>query len=232
MDCDLQDQPEEIAKLYSKASGEGFEIVFGRRIQRRDTAFKTFLSRSFHLTFWYLADVKLDPTVANFSIATHQVMEVYRGLRESGRSHFLTLLWCGFRVGYADVDHAERFAGKTTYTLRRSLDLAFDSITARSNKPLRLSIMAGFLMSALSLLLAANIVVRKLVWGIPVSGWASTMVSIYFTGGLLMANLGVIGLYLGKVFDQARNRPIYVVRECVNFTNPALGTSGGASTSR
>lgn len=217
MDCDLQDQPEEIEKLYRKAIDENNDIVFARRVERKDTLMKRLMSRSFNLLYNFLSNTRIDPTTGNFSISARRVMDNYRRLRESSRSHGLTLLWCGFKVGYADVDHAERFAGKTTYNLRRSVHLAIESISSQSNKPLRMSINFGFLMSGFSFLFALSIVFRKLMWNIPVSGWASMIVSLYFIGGLLMANMGVIGLYLGKVFDETKNRPIYIVRETLNF---------------
>lgn len=217
MDCDLQDQPEEIQRLYRKAVDEGFDVVFGRRVARKDTFMKKAMSRSFSAVYNFLSNIHIDPTIGNFSIAGRRVIENCRRLRESSRAYGLTLLWCGFRVGYLDVDHAERYAGKTSYNLRRSINLAIESITSQSNKPLRLSIKAGFTMSGLSFLFAIYIVCRKLFWGVPVSGWASMMVSLYFIGGLLMANIGVVGLYLGKVFDETKERPIYIVRETVNI---------------
>lgn len=217
MDCDLQDRPEEIPRLYRKAVDEGFDVVFGRRIERKDTFLKKAVSRAFNKVYNLLSNIRIDPTICNFSISARRVMDNYRRLRESSRSHGLALLWCGFRVGYLDVDHAERFAGKTSYNLRRSINLAIESITSQSNKPLRLSIKAGFVMSGLSFLFALYIAVRKLFWDVPVSGWASTIVSMYFIGGLLMANIGVVGLYLGKVFDETKDRPIYIVRETVNI---------------
>ena len=232
MDCDLQDQPEEIPKLYWKAVSGPFDIVFGRRVSRQDAWLKIFLSRAFNVVFRFLADTRLDPSIANFSIASREVMDVYRSLREAGRSHGLTLLWCGFQVGFVDVAHAERFAGATTYSFQRSVNLALAAITARSNKPLLISIKLGFLIASLSVAFGLYIFWRKLAWGVPVTGWASMIVSLYFLGGLLMANLGVVGLYLGKVFDQTRNRPLYVVRELLNFTDAPVRGAGAETAER
>lgn len=216
MDGDLQDQPHEIPKLYAKAR-EGYDVVFARRVERKDTFLKVFMSRSFSLVYNFLSNVRIDPTIGNFSISARKVMDNFRRVRESSRAFGLTLLWCGFKTAYVDVDHGPRYAGKTSYNLRRSIHLAIESISSQSNKPLRISINAGFFMSALSFLIALVIVLRKLIWGIPVSGWASTIVSLYFIGGLLMANLGIIGLYLGKVFDETKGRPIYIVRDVLNI---------------
>jgi polyisoprenyl-phosphate glycosyltransferase len=232
MDCDLQDQPEEIPKLYWSAVSGPFDIVFGRRVARKDAWLKIVLSRAFNVVFRFLADTRLDPSVANFSIASREVMDVYRSLREAGRSHGLTLLWCGYRVGFVDVEHAERFAGATTYSFQRSINLALEAITARSNKPLLVSIKLGFLIAGLSILFGFYILWRKLVLSIPVTGWASMIVSLYFLGGLLMANLGVVGLYLGKVFDQTRNRPLYVVRESINLADAPVRGPGAEAEER
>lgn len=217
MDCDLQDQPEEILKLYKKVTQEGFDVIIAQRIARKDGFFKILASLAFNILYNFLSSIRIDPTICNFSISSREVMNQYRRLREGSRSHILTLLWCGFKVGYIGIDHAERFAGSTTYTLSRSIHLAIESITSQSNKPLRISIRAGFLMSALSFLFAVYLIVCKLIWAVPLSGWTSTIVSIYFVGGLLMVNLGVVGLYLGKVFDETKGRPIYIVRDTMNF---------------
>jgi polyisoprenyl-phosphate glycosyltransferase len=221
MDADLQDQPEEIPKLYAFAKENGYDVVFGRRADRRDAPLKKLGSRMFNGALNRLSDVRLDPTVANFSIASRLVMGAYRRLRESSRSHGLTLLWCGFRVGYLDVDHASRYAGETSYSLRRMVKLAIETITSRSNRPLYYSVYFGFLMAGASFLFGLTLIVRYLIWGVPVTGWSSLIVSLFFIGGLLMANMGVVGLYLGRVFDEIKGRPIYIVRERLNF-EPAV----------
>jgi len=217
MDGDLQDRPEEIPALYRKAQDEGLDIVFGRRANRQDPWYKILASRSFAWVFRQLSDVYIEPGIANFSIARRTVMDAYRRLREGSRAHALVLLWCGFRVGYVDVVHAARHAGRTTYNLRRSVALAVEAITSQSNKPLLLSMKFGFLMAGLSFCFAMCEIVQYFVYGVPVSGWTSLIVSLYFIGGLLMANMGVLGLYLGKVFNESKRRPIYLVRETVNI---------------
>jgi dolichol-phosphate mannosyltransferase len=217
MDGDLQDQPEEVSRLYHKAVSEELDVVFGRRTARQDTWFKVWCSRSFAWVFRQLSDMHVEPGIANFSLSSRKVMEAYRRLREGSRSHWLVLLWCGFRVGYVDVAHAERFAGRTAYNLRRSVSLAIESITSQSNRPLLLSMKFGFAMAGLSFGFAIYEIVRYCVWGVIVSGWASLIVSVYFIGGLIMVNMGVLGLYLGKVFNATKNRPVYLVRETANL---------------
>lgn len=224
MDADLQDQPDEIPKLYDSATSTGYDIVFARRAERKDGFFKKTGSRMFHAVLRGLSDLRVDPRIANFSIASRVAMDAYKRLRESTRSHGLTLLWCGFRVGYLDVVHADRYAGTTSYSARRMVKLAVETITSRSNRPLYYSVYFGFLMAGMSFVVAVLLVARYLMWGVSVTGWSSLSVSLYFIGGLLMANIGIVGLYLGRVFDEIKRRPIYVVRESVN-----LEATGGTS---
>lgn len=212
MDCDLQDQPEEIVKLYKEAI-KGFDIVFGRRDQRKDAFLKRFCSQIFYKIYGYFTESKIDNTVANFSIISSAVVEKLRLLKEQNRSYPLFVNWIGFTRTDVNIDHAHRDSGKSSYTLKKLVDLAIDSIISQSNKPLRMSIKFGFILSFASLIYALWLVVRYLIYSVPVAGWTSVMVSIYFIGGLLFANMGVLGLYIGKTFDEAKNRPLYVVQE-------------------
>lgn len=216
MDCDLQDRPEEIGKLFSKAQ-EGFDVVFARRVVRCDGFIKRLRSRFFYIVYDYFTDGRYDATVANFSIVRRIVVENLLRMGEQTRNYPLALRWLGFRTAYVDVEHAPRFEGKTSYSLQKLLKLSVDSIVSQSNKPLELSIKFGFFISACSLIYAARIAYRAVVHGIPVLGWPSMIVSIWFIGGMLFANLGIVGLYLGRVFNEAKGRPVFVVRERVNM---------------
>lgn len=216
MDCDLQDRPCEIPKLYRKAM-EGYDIVYALRHDRRDGWSKRMLSRLFSMVYNLLSDIKLDSKACNFSIVSRQVIDSYCRLKELNRSYHLMLRWLGFRATYVSVEHAERFAGKSAYNLRRGFTLAIESITSQSNKPLVLAIRTGFLMSGTALLLGLFFVLRYLLYGVGVAGWTSVFVSIYFIGGLMLANMGVLGLYLGKVFNEVKGRPLYIVRDTINL---------------
>jgi dolichol-phosphate mannosyltransferase len=216
MDCDLQDRPAEIANLYRKAR-EGYDIVYALRHGRRDPWTKRMLSRGFSLIYNLLSDVHIDPKACNFSIASRQVIEGYCRLKELNRSYHLLLRWLGFHSTYVLVEHSNRYAGKSAYDLRRSFLLAIESITSQSNKPLILAIRSGFLMSCSAVILGLFYIVRYLTHGIGVAGWTSVIVSVYFIGGLILANMGVIGLYLGKVFNEVKERPLYMIKETMNF---------------
>jgi glycosyltransferase involved in cell wall biosynthesis len=216
MDCDLQDRPSEIAALYRKAL-EGYDIVFALRRDRQDRWDKRFVSRMFSRLYNFLSSIRIDPRACNFSIASRQVIDSYCRLNELNRSYHLLLRWLGYRTAYVEVEHSPRFAGRSAYNLARSFRLAVESITSQSNKPLVLSIRLGFSMAAAALLTGLYYIVRYLTHGIGVEGWTTVVVSIYFIGGMTLATLGVIGLYLGKVFNEVKARPLYVVRDLLNF---------------
>lgn len=212
MDCDLQDQPEEIVKLYKKAQ-EGFDIVFGRRVNRQDSYFKRLSSRAYYKLYDYLADTKTDYTIANFSIISKKVLNALKLYKESNRAYTLLIDMVGFERTQIDIKHSQREEGKSSYTLKKLLNHALDSIIYHSNKPLRLSIKFGFSISMLSLIYAVYLIGTYFINGTSVEGWTSVMVSIYFIGGLLFMNLGFVGLYIGKVFDETKARPLYIIDE-------------------
>jgi glycosyltransferase involved in cell wall biosynthesis len=215
MDCDLQDQPEEILKLYEATKG-GYDVVFGRRINRRDVFLKRLSSRIFNALMGVLMDQKLDPTTANFGIYNRSVIQAFRRIRDVNRSFPVFVRWLGFRQTSVDIEHAERPEGESSYTLTKLISFAVSNITAYSNKPLILSIYFGLIVSGCSFLTGAYFIFRYLQRGIGVEGWTSLMVSLYFIAGLLFANLGILGLYVGKVLDQSKGRPLYVIREVLN----------------
>lgn len=211
MDCDLQDLPEEIPHLHAKAL-EGYDIVLARRGRRKDPLLKRFSSWIFYKIFSYLSDLSYDGQVGNFRIMSRQVVVNFRRMREQLRFLGGLITWMGFPMTSIDVRHAESFSGKSTYTLRKLWKLASDTVIAYSDKPLRLSVKFGFMLSLLSLVYGSWIVYRAYVYGIPVLGWGSLMVSLYFLGGVIIAILGIIGIYLGKTFDETKKRPLYIVR--------------------
>lgn len=212
MDCDLQDQPEEIIKLYNKAQ-EGYDIVFGKRVNRQDKFLKKISSIIFHKVYAYLTDTKVDSTISNFSIISKKVSNALKMYREQNRTYSVFISLVGFNRTEVDIEHAQREEGKSSYTFKKLLSLATDGIVARSNKPLKISIKFGFIMSLLSFIYALWLIVRYMMFGVSVAGWTSVMVSVYLIGGLLFMNLGFIGLYIGKTFDETKKRPRYIVDE-------------------
>ena len=215
MDCDLQDAPEEIPKLYVEAMG-GKDIVFARRVSRRDSLYRGFVSKLFIIIYNWLGDIDFDNSIANFSICSRQVVDSICEFRECNRSYPLFAFEVGFRRSTVDVVHNSRYDGKSSYNFSKLFDLAIQCILARSNKPLRLSIRFGFMLSILSLVFGGVILFRYLFNEIGVPGWTTLALLISFLGGLGFANLGILGLYLGRVFDEVKNRPLYFVQNSLN----------------
>lgn len=210
MDCDLQDVPEEIPKLYHAAQ-TGYEVVVGRRAKRQDGWLKKQLSKNFYRLFAYFTGSQVDHRIGNFGIYSKKVISGIRRLREQNRSFGLFALWVGFRRLEIDVNHSTRPYGRTAYSWRKMMGLALDSIVAHSDKVLRLTVKFGFAVSVFSFLYAAWIMIRYLLWSIPIVGWTSLIVSVYFTAGLMIGALGVVGLYVGKIFDEVKGRPLYLI---------------------
>jgi dolichol-phosphate mannosyltransferase len=211
MDDDLQDLPEEIPRLYMKAQ-EGYDIVLARRGFRKDSWNKRFTSRLFYRVFNYFSELNYNAEVGNFRIISRKVVNHFRTMREQLRFFGGLVNWLGFPTAWIDVEHAESLRGESTYTFRKLWKLATETIVAYSDKPLRLSIGFGFLLSFFAFLFGAYMLLLALIYGSPVIGWSSLIVSLFFIGGVIIANLGIIGIYLGKVFDETKKRPLYIIR--------------------
>ena len=216
MDCDLQDRPEEIPHIYNKAQ-EGFDIVYARRVVRHDGFFKRISSKIFHSVFDWLSGIKTDSSISNFGVYNKIVIDEYNKMGEVARSFDSLIKYLGFYTAAVDVKHDSRGEGKSSYTLKKLLSLSFDVMISNTNKPLKMAIGFGFFMSFISFCLAVFNVIAKYVGNIGVEGYTSTVFSIWFVGGILLMMLGILGLYVGKIFDQVKQRPIFVIREKLNF---------------
>lgn len=216
MDCDLQDVPEDIPKLYQKAI-EGYDLVMVKRTEKYVGWWKRMSSVWFHKFFNMLSGANTEPTEANFSIICKKVVDEYNKIPMQARSYGIILSILGFKKGYIDLPQEARGEGKSGYTLRKLFLFASTVIIATTNRPLRLSVSLGFIMSFLSFALAVYNVIAKLLGIIHVAGYTTTVFSIWFVGGMLLSMIGVLGLYIGKIFDQVKGLPIYVIREKINF---------------
>jgi glycosyltransferase involved in cell wall biosynthesis len=212
LDCDLQDQPEEIPKLYEKAK-QGFEIVLARRYNRQDSFFKKLFSRLFYKTLGYLTGSEQDETVANFGIYSKKVINEVVNLPEKIKYFPTMVKWVGFTTAYVNVEHASRKEGKSNYSIKKLLNLALDIVLAYSDKPLRLIIKFGLLIAVVSFMLVIYSVYSKITGHFSVSGYASLLASIWFLSGCILTTLGVVGLYIGKTFEGVKNRPSYIIEK-------------------
>lgn len=215
MDCDLQDRPEAIVELYQKAQ-EGYDVVFARRMERVDTAVTKILSKTFYKVYDYFTDGAFDSSICNFSISRRKVIDSYCSMREHNRAFTMFIRWLGFKETAIDLKADARFEGTSSYNLQRKLKMAFEIITSQSNKPLFFSVHAGFLIALCSFLYIVYLMIRALVVGDVLSGWTTIVASIYLMGGLLLIAIGVVGIYIGNIFEEAKNRPLYVIAEALN----------------
>jgi polyisoprenyl-phosphate glycosyltransferase len=214
MDCDLQDRPEEIPRLYNKAQ-EGYDVVVALRTERKDPVLKKITSYIFFKLFRYLSGLDYDGDAGNFRIISYRVVESFRSMRENLRLFGGLVTWMGYPSSSIAIEHDSRFAGKSSYTFVKLFRLAIDTIIAYSDKPLRVTIKFGFIISLIAFLFGIFLIARTLIYGQSVSGWASLIVSLYFLGGIIISILGIMGIYLGKVFDEVKRRPLYIVAKRV-----------------
>jgi glycosyltransferase involved in cell wall biosynthesis len=210
MDCDLQDIPEEIPRLFNKTK-EGFDIVLAKRKFRNDTFLKILLSKLFYKVLEYLTGIEQDARISNFGIYNKKVIAEISAMRESIRYFPSMVKWVGFKAAKIDVEHSLRLEGKSSYNFRKLFTLALDIILANSVKPIKLVVKFGFLVSFTSLLAAIVFFFKWLNGSIIILGYTSLIISVWLLSGLIMATLGVIGLYIGKTFEGVKKRPIYII---------------------
>lgn len=216
MDCDLQDRPEEIPNLYAKAL-EGWDIVQARRMNKKFGWWKKMSSRIFHSVYDWLSGQKTDSAIGNFGIYSKAVIGELNKMPECARSFGTLLGYLGFSKTTVDVEHCERAEGSSSYSIRKLLRLTFDASISNTNKPLKMAVALGLVMSVVSFLLALYNVIAKLCGIISLQGYTTTVFSIWFVGGILLLMMGVVGLYVGKIFDQVKGRQMWIVKERINF---------------
>lgn len=216
MDCDLQDSPEEIDKLYEKAR-EGFDIVFARRKRRKDNFIKKIASRLFYGLLGYLTGVKQDSGVANFVLYNRKVVDALFDMKDYFRYYPVMLNWIGFKSVKVDIRHAERKDGRaSSYRLRDRFHLAFNVIVFFSDKALRAIIKLGLLIVFVSFLMAVFFVVKHYYFKANVPGWTSLFLSLWFLSGILVVMIGLVGVYVGKIFENTKHRPRYIIDDVRN----------------
>lgn len=216
IDCDLQNKPEDLPAMYRKAL-EGFDVVSARRVVREDTFLKRMSSAIFHKVYDFLSGFETDKAVAEFGIYSRKIVNVYCSIPEYSRSFVELIHTLGFKKATVDVLHDHRLEGKSSYNLYRLLKLSFNSIISNSNRPLYLAVTLGLIMSLLSFMMAIYNIFAKFIGLNEVEGYTSTIFSIWFVGGILLFMMGVVGLYVGKIFDQVKGRPVFIVSETLNI---------------
>ncbi len=216
LDCDLQDRPEEIARLYAKAQ-EGFDVVFAERETRQDGWLKRNSSRAFIALLNYLSGAEYDYRTANFGIYSRAVIDAVRSMGDRSRFFPVMVRWTGFRKTSIPVQHDARGNGGSSYSLRKLLRLALDIMLSYSDKPLRLVATLGIIVSMIALAMTGFSLYRYLHGDVNVAGYTSLIASMWLLAGVMLFCMGIIGLYVGRVFENVKSRPIFIVRDRLNL---------------
>ncbi len=214
MDCDLQDQPKEIEKLYKKAI-EGFDIVLARRTQRQDNYLKKLSSKIFSKAYGFFTDTKYDNEIGNFGMYNKKVIQSILQISDYIKFFPLFVNFVGYNTTSIEVEHALRESGSTSYTFSKLISLAFNSIISFSNKPLKIFVKFGIIISMLSFLVGVYYLYEAFTNRIEVLGYTSIIVSIWFLSGVIITTIGITGIYIGKIFDQTKNRPVFIIDEII-----------------
>jgi dolichol-phosphate mannosyltransferase len=212
MDGDLQDQPEEIPRLLDKLR-EGYDLVYGIRRVKKDSLMKRFNS---FLFWWFLnklsgIDIPRNQTLLR--IFDKKILDVLKDMRERARFIHGMMAWTGFRIALLEVEHAPRERGVSKYNTIKLFRLAFNAITSFSTLPLRLATYLGLFSSGIGFFYALYFLYKKIFLGIPVLGYASIIVAVLFVGGVQLLILGIMGEYLGRVYQEVQARPVYILKE-------------------
>ena len=226
IDADLQDPPAVILDMIARWKG-GYEVVYAVRTQRKgESWFKEFTAKLFYRIIYRITDVNIPLDTGDFRLMDRKVVDAMKQMRERHRFIRGMTSWVGFRQTGVQYVREERFAGETHYPFRKMLKFALDAITGFSYIPLQLATYLGFITAALGALAAVAVILARLFIGAaPFYGQATTLVMVLFMGGVQLITLGIIGEYLGRIYDEVKGRPLYVVREVIGFDSEA-GTSG------
>ncbi|PEY34074.1 glycosyltransferase [Bacillus cereus] len=216
IDADLQDPPEVIPELIAKWQ-EGYEVVYAKRKQRKgETWFKLLTAKYFYRFLNYMSDIDIPKDTGDFRIIDRKVADVFKQMTERNRFIRGMMSWIGFSQTYVEYERDERFAGETKYPLKKMIKFASDGIIAFSTKPLRIVMTLGIMSVFISIAVLLYSVIIKIVGQDIQTGWASIMVAITFFSGIQLLGLGIVGQYIARIYDESKNRPIYIVKETIN----------------
>jgi len=221
IDVDLQDQPELIKEMYAKLN-EGYEVVYAKRRSRKgETLIKRMISHVGYTLINRFSDVQIPRNTGDFRIMTRRVIEELRRLNESHGFLRGLVAYVGFKQTFIEYDRDERYAGKGNYNrLTGSLKIGLNGLISFSSKPLSMMSMGGFVIASLSFLLGAWYVIQKLIGINLTPGLSTTVLVVSFFAGVQLLGLGLIGEYVGRIYDEVKRRPMYIVDRKVNFKEP------------
>lgn len=227
IDADLQDPPEVVHEMVAKWR-EGFDVVYGTRSERAgESAFKLATARSFYRLLNRLSDVAIPLDTGDFRLMSRRVVDTLRAMPERDRFVRGMVSWVGFRQVALPYKRAERFAGESKYPLRKMLRFATDGILSFSTKPLQMSVALGVACAAFAMLGIVYALYLRLFTNIWVEGWTALMIAVLFIGGVQLLSVGILGEYVGRIYNEIKKRPLYVVQEYLGFDEegPAMTRS-------
>ncbi|HIW31729.1 MAG TPA: glycosyltransferase family 2 protein [Candidatus Paenibacillus intestinavium] len=224
IDADLQDPPEVMLMMIEKWK-QGYEVVYGKRIKRKgETWFKKTTAKLFYRLLRMMTNVEVPTDTGDFRLIDRKVCDVLKGLKEKNRFVRGLISWVGFKQASVEFIREERFAGVTKYPLKRMVSFALDAITSFSYKPLRIATYVGFAISFFSFIYLLVVVYQRIFTDSTEAGWASIIALNLLFNGIILILLGVIGEYIGRIYDESKNRPLYIVREVVSQENTTPST--------
>jgi dolichol-phosphate mannosyltransferase len=219
IDADLQDPPEVILELISKWR-EGFEVVYAQRAEREgETWFKRVTASVFYRTIYRITDVKIPLDTGDFRLLDRKVVNVMNTMRERHRFLRGMSAWVGFRSVGVPYKRAARFAGTTKYPFKKMLKLALTAVTSFSYVPLQIAMWVGFLSAGISILSIPVVIILRLNGSQFFFGQATTLIAVLFLGGVQLISLGILGEYVGRIYDEVKGRPLYIVSEAPDATS-------------
>jgi len=220
MDCDLQDPPSVLKDMIRRWE-EGFDVVYAVRRSRKDTFFKKKTASLFYDLIHSIADLNIPKDTGDFRLLDKKVVLELRKFRE--KSRFMRGLTCyvGFKQTGVEFDRQERYAGKTHYSLNKMLKLSIDAITAFSYFPLKVAAWLGWGAASLSFAGILYALIRKMLYPqAVVSGWTAIIIAVFFLGGIQLIVMGMIGEYIGRIYTETKNRPLYIIKSTSNLGHP------------
>lgn len=217
IDADLQDPPELILDMIEKWM-EGYDVVYAKRTNRKgETFFKKKTAAMFYRTLRGMTDIDIPIDTGDFRLMDRKVVEQMKNIREKNRFVRGLVSWVGFRQTAVEYEREERFAGETKYPLKKMLKLSVDGITSFSYKPLKLASYAGVLLSIVGFIYMFIVLYLKFFTNQTVSGWSSLIIIQLVFSGFMLTILGVIGEYIGRIYDETKDRPLYIIRDSYGF---------------
>lgn len=214
MDGDLQDQPEEIPRLYEKYK-EGYDNVYAIRKTRKDPIIKKIASRLFYKFFKRICHFEIPVDTGVFRIISRRMVNAVKSCREQSRFVLALISWIGLPSAGVITERDKRYAGRAKYNFLKSAQLAIDAVISFSQTPLQFAIYFGFFIAMASFVMGSFLVIKKIVFGMATSGYASIIVSIFFLGGIHTMVIGIAGQYIGRIYNEVQNRPMYIIRKFI-----------------